>query len=358
MAPLMAPPISSQSPPFSPEQLLALPLLTPPHALPSCFNFAGLSTDCRDRTSSKKTQNHDAIALQSLVKTDDSIIATFRSFVRSMSPAVSFPTSLMLPVHGRSMNSQGDVTSYLDFQVIAASWETFLQMMPVQRTYDPLTARQHPIEDGVPDQVFGALQAGDRGGYHIFQVCAIAEYTAPGVVGELVSLIDNMSQPTVEIPDDWVSITRRLRKYATNASVRDIVLMGESHVIYFRFPTDPTEDFETHEYLIASLAHPSAGDLSAREMITFLCWRSLLLKGFKLRDFAVEDVDEKNSATNEYLNVLPTPDLAYPLSKRKWDRVAEEEQSRDQEKQKPTTAEDTGVIIRLTSSCMSHSTDG
>lgn len=146
MAPLMAPPISSQSPPFSPEQLLAFPLLTPPHALPSCFNFAGLSTDCRDRTSSKKTQNHDAIALQSLVKTDDSIVATFRSFVRSMSPAVSFPTSLRLPVHGRSMNSQGDVTSYLDFQVIAASWETFLQMMPVQRTYDPLTARQHPIE--------------------------------------------------------------------------------------------------------------------------------------------------------------------------------------------------------------------
>lgn len=153
-----------------------------------------------------------------------------------------------------------------------------------------------------------------------------------------------MSQPTVEVPDDWVSITRRLRKYATNASVRDIVLMDESHVIYFRFPADPTEDFETHEYLIASLAHPSAGDLSAREMITFLCWRSLLLKGFKLRDFAVEDADEKNSATNEYHNVLPTPDLACPLNKRKWDAVAEEEQSRDQEKQKPATAEDTGSV--------------
>lgn len=148
MPPSMPLPQSRQSPPFSPEQLLAFPLLPPPPSLPLwCFNLTGmLPTDRRDSTSSKNSQDHDAIALRSLVKTDDSAIVAFRSFVRSMSPAISFPTSLMLPVGGRSMNGHGDVVSYLNLQVIIAGWQTFLQMIPAERTYDPLTARQHPIE--------------------------------------------------------------------------------------------------------------------------------------------------------------------------------------------------------------------
>lgn len=149
-----------------------------------------------------------------------------------------------------------------------------------------------------------------------------------------------MHQPTVEIPDDWVSITRRLRKYATSASVRDIILMDESHAIYIQFPADPTQDLEPHEYLIASLADSSAGDLSAREMITFICWRSLLSKGYKLRDFAVEDVGDGNPTTNDYQCVFPAADLSCMFVKRERGAVAEEEQAHVQQNTK--AAKNTG----------------
>lgn len=52
----------------------------------------------------------------------------------------------------------------------------------------------------------------------------------------------------MDVPDDWKSLTRQLRKYAARSTIRDILIMDDSEGIYFRFPSNG----DGHDCLCAS----------------------------------------------------------------------------------------------------------
>lgn len=111
----------------------------------------------------------------------------------------------------------------------------------------------------------------------------------------------------IDSSDDWISVTRQLRNYAVNTGTRDGIVMDETTAIYFHFPAGGNEDFELHEYLVATIDDPPTvpTDLSLRELVAFMCWRSLLGKGVKFRDFT--NCSTKDNRASDRASQLPPP---------------------------------------------------
>lgn len=93
--------------------------------------------------SSSTNSDYDYIDPSILVPLHPGVIDQFRSFIRSISPAIPFTTALKLPFLGTCLMTEADVTSYLNTQVIVAAWEAVLKLVPpTNRTYDLATIRQ------------------------------------------------------------------------------------------------------------------------------------------------------------------------------------------------------------------------
>lgn len=110
--------------------------------------------------------------------------------------------------------------------------------------------------------------------------------------------------------DHWKAVTRQLRMYATGSKVRDVLVMDESVGLYFRFPSDPTQINDVHEYLFASTECGQDFDrnprLSIRELVVFFLVSALDRNNVRLRDFTPESpscilIGEN---TRPYRNVL------------------------------------------------------
>lgn len=93
--------------------------------------------------SSSTNINHDPIDLRRLAPLHSLVIDQFRTFIRSVSPDITFTSVCKMPFRGTCLMTEADVTSYLDTQVIVAAWEAVLRMVhPTERTYDLMAIRQ------------------------------------------------------------------------------------------------------------------------------------------------------------------------------------------------------------------------
>lgn len=179
------------------------PVIRPPHPthIPSSAN-----------------SEYDYIDPARLAPLRSEVLDQFRSFIRSMSPAVSFISVHKLPFRGTCLMTEADVASYLDTQVIVAAWEAVLKIVPpTDRTYDLMTIRQMYLgvsatpflfdfvlllmlfsvaKGGFVDQVFGIYTAIGRAGSLKFTPVAIMELKSPSVVHGLKSTFRLPSHPS------------------------------------------------------------------------------------------------------------------------------------------------------------------
>lgn len=94
-------------------------------------------------SSSSINESYDYIDPDWLEAIAVSDIVSFRNYINAMSPPFMFHSSLTVPYRGTRLMSEGDVTAYLENQVIPAAWETILMMVPpTDRIYDLITMRQ------------------------------------------------------------------------------------------------------------------------------------------------------------------------------------------------------------------------
>lgn len=122
--------------PFTVEQLLTVQ----PPAPPLYPAFDALR---RTHSSSSANENYDYIDPADLQSISSAEIASFRKHINSMSPPFVFHSNLTVPFRGTRLMTEGDVTAYLETQVIPAAWETVLLLVPpTDRVYDLLTMRQ------------------------------------------------------------------------------------------------------------------------------------------------------------------------------------------------------------------------
>lgn len=84
-----------------------------------------------------------------------------------------------------------------------------------------------------------------------------------------------------------MGITQQLRKYVINTAAPDIIIMDESTAIYFRFPVDATLELDDVLYVVATSSPSSLNpnNITLRELVAFMCYRSLVRVGQSLRDF-------------------------------------------------------------------------
>lgn len=112
--------------------------------------------------------------------------------------------------------------------------------------------------------------------------------------------------------DDWKAITRQLRMYATGCNTRHVLVMDEGVGIYFRFPSDPSLNYDPHDYLYASteLGQSFDGDLrlSLRELVVFALFAAFDTHNIQLHDFTLSaSTILIGPTTRPYQNVLPSP---------------------------------------------------
>lgn len=109
---------------------------------------------------------------------------------------------------------------------------------------------------------------------------------------------------------------------AASSKVRDVLVMDECVGIYFRFPADPTQVDEVHEFLFASADREQGFGrnlrLSVRELVVFVLLSALDRNNVRLRDFGPENLSlvlfEPN--TRPYHNVLSNGGLAKGTKRR------------------------------------------
>ncbi|KAL0630672.1 hypothetical protein Q9L58_010477 [Maublancomyces gigas] len=191
-------------------------------------------------------------------------------------------------------------------EVIVAAWLAVQQMIPRHQDYRLTTIRQLVLLNGVPDQVFGYVRSNTGSD---FTPSAIIELKAPNMVLGLLSVIgidllppnsflrlydveNRHARRRTDPTADWAKITRQLRKYVIDSAALDIIVMDEGTAIYFTFPLDSTIDSDSVSYAVATsgpFSDPAMAvnplKLTLRELVAFMCFRSLVRVGIQPRDF-------------------------------------------------------------------------
>lgn len=109
--------------------------------------------------------------------------------------------------------------------------------------------------------------------------------------------------------------------------------MDDSTAVYFRFPEDPLSQHEDIGYLVVGPSNEGCySDLTMREMVAFVGWRSLALKGIRFRSFGEDgtsaaDTDEAPAGADTYCSVLDLDPESKPAK-----RTATDEGERTQPK--------------------------
>lgn len=114
----------------------------------------------------------------------------------------------------------------------------------------------------------------------------------------------------MDLTDDWKAVTRQLRMYAASSNIHDVIVMDECVGLYFRFPRDPYQANDQHDFLYASTelgpvfgANPR---LSLRELVVYAIISALDRKNIELRDFAANpSPPTAGPNARPYRNVLP-----------------------------------------------------
>lgn len=143
--PSLQAPFPFPSPPLlTLEQLLKAPLAPRPPK--------GVSDDDNEpepvpHTSSKNNMKYDPVDPGCLLMLTDTKVERFCNYVTALSGFVTFPENMKQPFTASTINNEGDVTAYMESQVVIPAWEAVTRMFPPShRDYDILNRRQLMIE--------------------------------------------------------------------------------------------------------------------------------------------------------------------------------------------------------------------
>lgn len=193
------------------------------------------------------------------------------------------------------------------------------------------------MQDGIPDQTYSVLRGKKCEAIAVVELKSIgvvkgmlsvigklASYSCSSSASHQLTGIENVARGVLMDPtDDWKAVTRQLRKYAASSNIHDVLVLDEQVGIYFRFPHDPFQVNEGHDYLHASTdLGPDFGDtprLSLRELVVFAILSALDRHNVELRDFAAETASPITVGPNTrpYHNVLPGLEPPPPDSKKR-----------------------------------------
>lgn len=137
------PPLTSNRSPLTLEQLLKAVIVPPP---PKEFSTTGNTTDDEEpipHTSSRHNHHHGGIKDAALRMFTRKKVRTFCDIVTALSEFVMCQNDMKQPFNGSTITNEGDVTAYLECQVIIPTWEAVTRMFPASgRTYDLMSKRQ------------------------------------------------------------------------------------------------------------------------------------------------------------------------------------------------------------------------
>lgn len=273
--------------PLTLDQLLKSPILPPPPREFSAHGSAADDEDPKPHPSTRNTGHYGSIEAGYLQMFTRKKVRKFCDFVTALSSFVTFQNDMRQPFTASTTTTEGDISAYLESQVVIPAWEAVTRMFPpsagindlmskrqfymqVCDTRSSLPSHVDMTKQGIPDLVFGSKVLGyDRSGRHLYTPRAILELKRPGIVQGLLPVFGTIPQflqhgqaaniflvkslyrsQLSNLPDNWVAVTQQLRKHAITASCNHILIMDERVGIYFEFD-DPDDDEESIHYLLS-----------------------------------------------------------------------------------------------------------
>lgn len=143
MPPSPNPACTANQSPLTLEQLLKSPLAPPPSKEFSANGNPDDDEQPTPHTSSKNNRHYAHIDDLSLTMFTRKKVKTFRDSIAALSAFVTFRNDMKQPFTASTISNEGDVTAYLESQVIIPTWDAVTRMFPLSgRTYDLMTKRQ------------------------------------------------------------------------------------------------------------------------------------------------------------------------------------------------------------------------
>jgi len=206
----------------------------------------------------------------------DNIVSRFNDYIARMSRVVDFtghssnqPVPARVGVSfGYSMNNEADVRAFTSAMMVDAVRPVILEMLPepASRDFDWVIMIERPIRGGplaghraIPDMSFCRRYGSGTGTTDIPDV--LIEFRGSSVVWGARGSV----HPTHDQSDNWIRMTRQLRKYAIYSGCQRLVLMDERCAFFFFLPK-PGDETREIEY-IAALA-PAANTATPVEQTT------------------------------------------------------------------------------------------
>lgn len=140
------------------EQLLKSPIAPPPAKEYSTNGSPDDDAEPTPHTSSKNDRHYGGIDQQCLQMFTRKKVQTFRDSITAFSGFITFQNDTKQPFSASTISNEGDVSAYLESQIIIPTWEGVTRMFPLsQRTYDLMSKRQYYMK--VCDPVPGCLKS-------------------------------------------------------------------------------------------------------------------------------------------------------------------------------------------------------
>jgi len=202
-------------------------------------------------------------------------IQSFRNYLRGI--PFRYHDVILTPL-GRQLKKEGDVRLFFDSSIVLAVWPVALAMPPTIRAADLILTSEELYDSSRPDMSVLAYSGPAAG-----QPTAVAQIEIKGPQGlaafrpVIQSVLDHRA---IEVPADWIVVTRQLRKYAQDTHCRSVLCSDGFDAYVFIFPPDESEETI---YFIWSWSD-STGPLTLREAVLFSIWYGIQLNApFELR---------------------------------------------------------------------------
>jgi hypothetical protein len=203
-------------------------------------------------------------------------IQSFRNYLRGI--PFRYHDVILTPL-GRQLKKEGDVRLFFDSSIVLAVWPVALAMPPTIRAADLILTSKELYDSSRPDMSVLAYSGPAAG-----QPTAVAQIEIKGPQGlaafkpVIQSILDHRA---IEVPVDWIVVTRQLRKYAQDTLCRTVLCSDGFDAYVFIFPPD---ELEETIYFIWSWSDSASSPLTLREAVLFSIWSGIKLNApFELR---------------------------------------------------------------------------
>ncbi|KAN0074811.1 hypothetical protein V8E54_007422 [Elaphomyces granulatus] len=228
-------------------------------------------------------------------------IQSFRNYLRGI--PFRYHDVILTPL-GRQLKKEGDVRLFFDSSIVLAVWPVALAMPPTIRAADLILTSEELYDSSRPDMSVLAYSGPAAG-----QPTAVAQIEIKGPQGlaafrpVIQSVLDHRA---IEVPADWIVVTRQLRKYAQDTLCRTVLCSDGFDTYVFIFPPDESEETI---YFIWSWSDSASSPLTLREAVLFSIWSGIKLNApFELRDYSANTRVIRNAG--DYQDIFgPMPEV-------------------------------------------------